>query len=153
LGGNRLFWVVVKVGAARPPWRNSSCPRRRAIAQPGGRIAARLEKLGCGWKPLYSAVLRGYNAGMQPNDIVQDILAFCEFGKTTRVIETIAATFGGELLRVPTYVNEFWTAKQRAAHSLHEISYRACFKPQLPRFFIQRLPQPEDIVYDPFNHD
>jgi hypothetical protein len=52
--------------------------------------------------------------------------------------------------RVPTFTNEFWTAKQRAAHSLHEISYRACFKPQLPRFFIERLTDPGDLVYDPF---
>ena len=51
---------------------------------------------------------------------------------------------------VPTFVNEFWTSKQRAAHSLHEVSYRACFKPQLPRFFIERLTQPGDRVYDPF---
>src|ERR1700722_681661 len=51
---------------------------------------------------------------------------------------------------VPTFVNEFWTAKQRAASRLHEISYRACFKPQLPRFFIERLTRPGDIVYDPF---
>ena len=48
------------------------------------------------------------------------------------------------------FVNEFWTARQRAAHSLHEISYRACFKPQLPRFFIERLTGPGDVVYDPF---
>src|SRR5205085_11906730 len=51
---------------------------------------------------------------------------------------------------VETFVNEFWTARQRAAHSLHEISYRACFKPQLPRFFIERLTAPGDVVYDPF---
>ena len=51
---------------------------------------------------------------------------------------------------VPIYLNEFWTAKQRAAHSLHEVSYRACFKPQLPRFFIERLTKPGDVVYDPF---
>ena len=51
---------------------------------------------------------------------------------------------------VSTFVNEFWTAKQRAASRLHEISYRACFKPQLPRFFIERLTRPGDIVYDPF---
>jgi hypothetical protein len=50
----------------------------------------------------------------------------------------------------PTFVNEFWTSKQRHAHSLHEISYRACFKPQLPRFFIDRLTKPGDVVYDPF---
>lgn len=47
-------------------------------------------------------------------------------------------------------INEFWTSQQRQAHSLHEISYRACFKPQLPRFFIQRFTKENDIVYDPF---
>ena len=56
----------------------------------------------------------------------------------------------GQGREVPTYVNEFWTARQRQASSLQEISYRACFKPQLPRFFIERLTQPGDIVYDPF---
>ena len=47
-------------------------------------------------------------------------------------------------------VGEFWTAKQRQASSLHEISYRACFKPQLPRYFIERYSNEGDIVYDPF---
>jgi hypothetical protein len=51
---------------------------------------------------------------------------------------------------VETFVNEFWTSKQRAAHSLHEVSYRACFKPQLPRFFIDRFTSPGETVYDPF---
>ena len=60
--------------------------------------------------------------------------------------ETIVDEYAG----VPVLVNEFWTAKQRAAHSLHEISYRACFKPQLPRFFITRLTDPGDVVFDPF---
>ncbi|SDC63177.1 DNA methyltransferase [Williamwhitmania taraxaci] len=49
------------------------------------------------------------------------------------------------------YTGEFWTAKQRQANALHEISYRACFKPQLPRFFIEHLTQPGDKVYDPFS--
>ena len=60
--------------------------------------------------------------------------------------ETIVDEYAG----VPVLVNEFWTAKQRAAHSLHEISYRACFKAQLPRFFITRLTDPGDVVFDPF---
>jgi hypothetical protein len=34
-------------------------------------------------------------------------------------------------------VGEFWTSKQRKANSLHEVSYRACFKPQLPAYFIK----------------
>ena len=63
---------------------------------------------------------------------------------------TVARGFSGEPFSTPTFVNEFWTARQRAANSLHEISYRACFKPQLPRFFIERLTQPGDRVYDPF---
>jgi hypothetical protein len=48
------------------------------------------------------------------------------------------------------FVNEFWTAKQRQANSIHEISYRACYKPQLPRFFIDIFTKEGDVVYDPF---
>ena len=59
-------------------------------------------------------------------------------------------TVVGERDGIPVFANEFWTSKQRAAHSLHEVSYRACFKPQLPRFFIERLTDPGDVVFDPF---
>ena len=52
---------------------------------------------------------------------------------------------------IPKYTNEFWTSRQRQASSLHEISYRACFKPQLPRFFIDLLTRKGDVVYDPFS--
>jgi len=45
---------------------------------------------------------------------------------------------------------EFWTASQRQGANLHEISYRACFKPQLPEFFISRFTGAGDLVYDPF---
>ena len=82
--------------------------------------------------------------------LTKQLVAFDEFGKNTRVLETKVTTHRGEALSVPTYVNEFWTSKQRAANSLHEVSYRACFKPQLPRFFIQRLTEPGEVVYDPF---
>ena len=51
---------------------------------------------------------------------------------------------------VPTHEGEFWTAKQRAGHSLHEVSYRACYKPQLPAYFIQKFCKPNAVVYDPF---
>ena len=51
---------------------------------------------------------------------------------------------------VPTFTNEFWTSAQREGHSLHEVSYRACFKPSLPAFFIERLSAPGDRVLDPF---
>ncbi len=53
-------------------------------------------------------------------------------------------------LDIPFYINEFWTPRQRKASSLHEVSYRACFKPQLPGFFIELLTQKGEVVYDPF---
>ncbi|WP_179300288.1 DNA methyltransferase [Pseudothioclava arenosa] len=73
-------------------------------------------------------------------------------------LQTRLATFsefGGESIvevrnGVPHYINEFWTAGQRQGHRLHEVSYRACFKPQLPAFFIDLLTEPGDVVYDPF---
>ena len=52
--------------------------------------------------------------------------------------------------QVPPQIDEFWTSKQRAGHSLHEVSYRACYKPQLPAFFIKRFCKVDDVVYDPF---
>ncbi|MBN8215149.1 MAG: site-specific DNA-methyltransferase [Spirochaetes bacterium] len=51
----------------------------------------------------------------------------------------------------PVEIGEFWTAQQRQASRLHEVAYRACFKPQLPRFFIERLTDPGEVVYDPFS--
>lgn len=53
--------------------------------------------------------------------------------------------------KVRRFINEFWTSRQRQASSLHEVSYRACFKPQLPRFFINLLTAAGDTVYDPFS--
>ena len=64
--------------------------------------------------------------------------------------KTIIENINIENFKVTKYINEFWTAKQRQANSIHEISYRACFKPQLPRFFIQQLTKEKDYVYDPF---
>ncbi|HUO43722.1 MAG TPA: DNA methyltransferase [Burkholderiales bacterium] len=54
-------------------------------------------------------------------------------------------------LSIPVYEQELWTNRQRQASSLHEISYRACFKPQLPAYFIERFTRPGDTVYDPFS--
>lgn len=47
--------------------------------------------------------------------------------------------------------NNLWTNKQRQSNSLHYISYRACFKPELPKFFIQNFSKEQDIVFDPFS--
>jgi hypothetical protein len=52
---------------------------------------------------------------------------------------------------VPVYEDELWTSRQRQASSIHEISYRACFKPQLPAYFIERLTKAGQVVYDPFS--
>lgn len=83
-------------------------------------------------------------------DLEEELAAFCEFGRSTRRLTTRFAGPTGRTGEVATFVNEFWTARQRQASSLHEISYRACFKPQLPRFFIERLTGPGEWVYDPF---
>jgi hypothetical protein len=63
--------------------------------------------------------------------------------------EVYSRSCGGHF--IPHYINEFWTAGQRKASSIHEISYRACFKPQLPRFFIDIMTKTGDTVYDPFS--
>lgn len=90
-------------------------------------------------------------ASSSPGDFLDAIRAFAHFGTATeeRTVSLAAKVSGS--LDISEFTNEFWTAKQRAGHSLHEISYRACFKPQLPRFFIERLTRPGDCVYDPFS--
>ncbi len=92
---------------------------------------------------------QGVPAG-RTGSLADELAAFQKFGTTTRQLEIHCPLPDDRTVRVPAFVNEFWTARQRQASSLHEISYRACFKPQLPRFFIERLTQPGDIVYDPF---
>ena len=76
-----------------------------------------------------------------PASLADRVRAFAGFGQSTA--ERIEDG-------VPYLVNEFWTSGQRRAHSIHEVSYRACFKPQLPAFFIEHLTEPGDAVYDPF---
>ncbi|HZM46898.1 MAG TPA: DNA methyltransferase [Burkholderiales bacterium] len=61
------------------------------------------------------------------------------------------STETSDSLSVPVYEAEFWTSRQRQASPVHEISYRACFKPQLPAYFIGRLTDEGDVVYDPFS--
>ena len=76
-----------------------------------------------------------------PDDFVEGICGFDEFGRKTAV---------EEIAGIKYFVNEFWTSAQRQSHSIHEISYRACFKAQLPEFFITRLTREGDAVHDPF---
>jgi hypothetical protein len=85
-----------------------------------------------------AAASLGDCAGRDFTDLVK---TFSQFGQPS-----------AELWQGPVryLINEFWTSGQRQAHSIHEVSYRACFKPQLPEFFIARLTTPGDTVYDPF---
>lgn len=87
---------------------------------------------------LYPSTLERHT---KPDSLLAEIADFADFGQATRQHETCG---------VPAFVNEFWTSRQRAASRLHEVSYRACFKPQLPRFFIERLTSPGERVHDPF---
>src|SRR5579863_4027599 len=73
---------------------------------------------------------------------VDQVREFGAFGQTSVALQEGAIAY---------FVNEFWTSGQRQAHSIHEVSYRACFKPQLPEFFIERLTECGDCVYDPFS--
>ncbi len=75
------------------------------------------------------------------HEILGALRRFDAFGAQTQVFEELGLTY---------YVNEYWTSAQRSAHSLHEVSYRACFKPQLPAFFIERLTSAGEMVFDPF---
>jgi hypothetical protein len=67
----------------------------------------------------------------------------------TAELERECVTLAG--VTVSRITGEFWTAGQRQASSLHEISYRACFKPQLPAYFIKRFAPVNGVIYDPFS--
>ncbi len=92
------------------------------------------------WQPPRSTTLL-----QDAEDFHHELQDFCDFNQSTKIEQR---QFAGR--QVPVYTNEFWTSKQRKGHSLHEISYRACYKPQLPAFFIRRFCKPGDVVYDPF---
>ncbi|MBC6437541.1 MAG: site-specific DNA-methyltransferase [Rhodobacteraceae bacterium] len=82
-----------------------------------------------------------FTAAHRPGGFLDVIAGYAALGKVTQT-----QTVGHKTC----FINEFWTARQRQAHRLHEVSYRACFKPQLPAFFIDRLSRPGEVVYDPF---
>ena len=86
---------------------------------------------------------------MTKEGLINCIKNFKEFGTETRLEEFQWSVNGRSGITIKAF-NEYWTSAQRQAHSLHEISYRACFKPQLPNFFISRLAEAGDAVYDPF---
>lgn len=79
---------------------------------------------------------------------IQQYLKNFLYANETKTIEKELKIGGNSY---PIFINQFWTAKQRQAKSIHEISYRACFKAQLPAFFINLLTKENDTVYDPFS--
>jgi len=83
-------------------------------------------------------------AGMDLADYLHDMVLHADPSMHEESI-----SLGG--VEVKKFTGEFWTSRQRQGGSLHEISYRACFKPQLPRFFISLLTRKGDVVYDPFS--
>ena len=89
--------------------------------------------------PTAKAVAR--QPAMSSSEFLESVRQFHAFGTATQ-----EATVEG----IPYLINEFWTAGQRQAHSIHEVSYRACFKPQLPGLFISRLTVSGEGVLDPF---
>ncbi len=80
-------------------------------------------------------------AGLPADSFLEGIRGFRQFGTPT-----LESRIDG----IPYLINEYWTSGQRQASSIHEITYRACFKPQLPEFFIARMTSPSETVYDPF---
>jgi DNA methylase len=79
---------------------------------------------------------------IRPPDFITALRQFSFDGAPTVELEASGLRY---------FVNAFWTAAQRRGHSIHEISYRACFKSQLPAFFIERLTEPGGRVFDPFS--
>jgi hypothetical protein len=96
-------------------------------------------------QPLLFPSMDAVERHISADSLLDELASFRQFQTSTQV-----TSIGEGADAIPVFVNEFWTSKQRAASSLHEISYRACFKPQLPRFFIERLTEPGSLVYDPF---
>jgi len=90
---------------------------------------------------MYAVQQSFYEEECDTESVVDKLVDFTFNGQATHVEERRG---------IPFLWNEFWTARQRQSHRIHEISYRACFKAQLPEFFINKLTHEGDTVYDPF---
>ena len=129
---------IYHIFRARVPSR--VCGGARCVSRvPVGVSPIGMPREGVGIRIIRSSKREGTNQSLELEN-------FRAFGTSTAVNHQTVDS--GQTIAV--LKSEFWTSKQRAASSLREVSYRACFKPQLPRFFIERLTQPGDLVYDPF---
>lgn len=126
-----LSWTPALQRGTEPPRGKSAC--EPALSHP-----ALTDYNPCMPDSLFDALLADPRSAASFRDSVR------QFGMPAR--PTIERDEGG----IPYLINEFWTSGQRQAHPIHELSYRACFKPQLPTFFIERLTLPGDAVHDPF---
>ena len=117
----------------------SSASRKTVSPAPSGKLPAR--NAAHGNQAMQQSLTDGALFAGSPEKFLADLSGFQDFGQPTSVLDQES---------IPYYINEFWTAGQRRSHSIHEISYRACFKAQLPEFFIARLTQAGDVVFDPF---
>jgi DNA modification methylase len=77
-----------------------------------------------------------------PEAIIRQATGF----DATLVADTVDVA--GKVL--PRLTGEFWTSRQRQSHSLHGVSYRACFKAELPELFINLYTRRGETVLDPF---
>jgi len=90
--------------------------------------------------------------GMSSSKLHEYLSDFIPVKDSSQNIEKTLKTeyFEVKGFKIPRIINAFWTSKQRQNNPIHEISYRACFKAELPRFFINLFTKESDVVYDPF---
>jgi len=88
---------------------------------------------------------------LSPKELKKYLSEFTLANSDKQKTKTKIEYFDCSGLQIPRYINEYWTSKQRQNNPIHEISYRACYKAELPRFFITLLSKQNDITYDPFS--
>lgn len=71
--------------------------------------------------------------------------------RTGRIVPVHAESIRVSDRYITRLTGEFWTSRQRRSNSLHEISYRACYKAELPGFFIDEFPGKGTRLFDPFS--
>ncbi len=87
---------------------------------------------------------------MSPIELKKYLSEFTLNNSDKQKPKTLIEYFDYAGFQVPRFINEYWTSKQRQNNPIHEISYRACYKAELPRFFISLLSKEKEVIYDPF---
>jgi len=97
-----------------------------------------------GYRPAVDDQTAGDHKSRSVDEFLEELVAFNEFWHTDRV-----EPFPDSSAICTDVDHEFWTAKQRAAHSLHEVSYLAVSSRSSPLLH-RAVPLGDDTVYDPF---